>query len=233
VLSVTAETSTQKRVEKAWELKNGYDVLVASTNCLNRGVTITEANHVVITNLEWSPEVTEQAEDRVHRPGQTKEVHIHYILTANTVDGKMLDLVGQKSAALHSVLDRIAQDTDVAALLEQVAEESAMLQVARAILADPEPVPEIVEVAAAVPVVEIVPAADAGLALVPVPIAAPVEAAPAPTAEPATPRQLPLFGQLLAHVSKPKRRPQPVDHHAATQLSLFGHFTEAAVPAAA
>ena len=129
-------------MERAWELRNGYDVLVASTNCLNRGVTITEANHVIIANLEWSPEVTEQAEDRVHRPGQTKEVHIHYVMTANTVDGKMLDLVGQKSAALHSVLDRIAQDTDVAALLEQVAAESAMMQVAKAILADPEPVLE-------------------------------------------------------------------------------------------
>ncbi len=233
VLSVTAETSTQKRVEKAWELRNGYDVLVASTNCLNRGVTITEANHVIITNLEWSPEVTEQAEDRVHRPGQTKEVHVHYVLTANTVDGKMLDLVGQKSAALHSVLDRVAQDTDVAALLEHVAEENAMLQVARAILADPEPVPALVDEAAAVPVVEIVPAANADLAVVPEPVAAPVEAAPAPAAEPATPRQLPLFGQLLAHVSKPKRRPQPVDHRGATQLSLFGHFAEGAVSAAA
>ena len=93
VLTVTADTPTQERVERAWELTNGYDVLVASTNCLNRGVTITEANHVIIANLEWSPEVTEQAEDRVHRPGQTKEVHIHYVMTANSVDGKMLDLV--------------------------------------------------------------------------------------------------------------------------------------------
>jgi chaperonin cofactor prefoldin len=41
----------------------------------------------------------------------------------------MLDLVGQKSAALHSVLDRVAQDTDVAALLEQIAADSAMMQV--------------------------------------------------------------------------------------------------------
>jgi uncharacterized DUF497 family protein len=223
VLSVTADTSTQKRVEKAWELRNGYDVLVASTNCLNRGVTITEANHVIITNLEWSPEVTEQAEDRVHRPGQTKEVQIHYVLTANTVDGKMMDLVGQKSAALHSVLDRIAQDTDVAALLEQVAEESAMLQVARAILADPEPATEAVEA----PVVEAVPVAA------PEVVMAAVEPEPAPTAEPATLRQLPLFGQLMAHVPKPKRRPQPVDLRGATQLSLFGHFAEGAVSAAA
>jgi len=82
-------------------------------------------------------------------------------------------------------------------------------------------------------VVEIAPAAQDE------PEAAPdvvmVEAVPAaaPAAEPVTARQLPLFGQLLSHVSKPKRRPQPADPHAAIQLSLFGHFTEAAAPVAA
>lgn len=134
VLSITASTSTQNRVEKAWELKNGYDVLVASTNCLNRGVTITSANQVVITNLEWSPEATEQAEDRVHRPGQTKEVQIHYVLSEDTIDEDMMELINQKSLALKSILDRVARDTDVAALLEKTAEENFMVQLAKSVL---------------------------------------------------------------------------------------------------
>ncbi len=208
ILTVTANTPTQQRVERAWELRNGYDVLVASTNCLNRGVTITEANHVVITNLEWSPEVTEQAEDRVHRPGQTKEVHIHYVLTANTVDGKMFDLVGQKSAALHSVLDRVAQDTDVAALLEQIAADNAMLQVARAVLADPEPA---VQVA---PEPVILPVPDEQPAAIP-------HTNGAAHTNGAGLKQLPLFGQVLPAVVKSARRPKPQPIAGAVQLSLF------------
>ena len=197
ILTVTSNTPSQQRVEKAWELRNGYDVLVASTNCLNRGVTITEANHVIITNLEWSPEVTEQAEDRVHRPGQTKEVHIHYVLTANTVDGKMLELVGQKSAALHSVLDRVAQDTDVAQLLEQIAMENAMMQVAKAILADPVEEPE--------------------QALIEQPEQALIEQPAQALIEP--PKQLPLFGQMLPIVvAKARKRKAEI---CPMQLSLF------------
>jgi SNF2 family DNA or RNA helicase len=211
ILTVTASTPTQARVEKAWELRNGYDVLVASTNCLNRGVTITEANHVVITNLEWSPEVTEQAEDRVHRPGQTKEVHIHYVLTANTVDGKMMELVGQKSAALHSVLDRVAQDTDVAALLEQIAADNAMLQVARAVLADPEPDVQV----APEPVIELVPVEQ------PVAVSHTNGAAHAPHTNGTGYKQLPLFGQTLPVVVKSTRRPKLQPVAGAVQLSLF------------
>ena len=60
--------------------------IVASLNCLNRGFTITAANHVILVDLEYSPEATEQAEDRVHRPGQTKPVYIHYLLSRDTID---------------------------------------------------------------------------------------------------------------------------------------------------
>ena len=51
---------------------------------------------MLILNLEWSPETTLQAEDRCHRPGQTREVHVHYLLSSQTVDEQMYDLVDQK-----------------------------------------------------------------------------------------------------------------------------------------
>jgi len=46
-------------------------VLLAWTGTLNRGVTVNGANHVLILNLEWSPETTLQAEFR--REGVTVE----------------------------------------------------------------------------------------------------------------------------------------------------------------
>lgn len=120
----------------------------------------------------------------------------------------MLDLVSQKSAALHSVLDRVAQDTDVAALLEQVAAESAMMQVAKAILADPEPVLVPVEVA------------QTALEALPVETIQP-EQALVEIIQPEPPKQLPLFGQLLPVIltTRPRRKPEPAP--SAMQLSLF------------
>ncbi len=109
-------------------------VLLAGTGTLNRGVTVNGANHVVILNLEWSPEVTLQAEDRCHRPGQTREVHVHYILSDLTVDRQMWDLIMAKWAAQRAVQDREAQNHSVETILEEAALANAQLAVARAVL---------------------------------------------------------------------------------------------------
>ena len=111
-------------------------VLLAGTGTLNRGVTVNGANHVIILNLEWSPETTLQAEDRCHRPGQTREVHVHYILSGMTVDEQMHDLVMQKWAAQRAVQDRETQHKSVEAILEEAALANVQLAVARAVLAD-------------------------------------------------------------------------------------------------
>lgn len=109
-------------------------VLLAGTGTLNRGVTVNGANHVLILNLEWSPETTLQAEDRCHRPGQTREVHVHYLLSSHTVDEQMYDLVDQKWATQRAVQDREAQHKTVEAILAEAALANAQLAVAKAVL---------------------------------------------------------------------------------------------------
>jgi len=94
-------------------------VLLSGTKMLNRGVTIVAANHVVILNLEWSPEPTVQAEDRVHRPGQESDVFIHYILTAGSMEEDMYGLVMQKRETQEAVMDRKAKDRSVQEILAE------------------------------------------------------------------------------------------------------------------
>jgi len=111
-------------------------VLLAGTGTLNRGVTVNGANHIIILNLEWSPETTLQAEDRCHRPGQTKEVHVYYLLSQNSVDEQMWELVSQKWSAQQAVQDRKAEHKSVEAILADAALANAQLAVAKAVLAD-------------------------------------------------------------------------------------------------
>jgi hypothetical protein len=127
--------STQKRNEVVRRFEaSDATVLLAGTGTLNRGVTVNGANHVLILNLEWSPETTLQAEDRCHRPGQTREVHVHYLLSSHTVDEQMWDLVDQKWAAQRAVQDREAQHKTVEAILAEAALANAQLAVAKAVL---------------------------------------------------------------------------------------------------
>jgi SNF2 family DNA or RNA helicase len=121
---------TQKRNDTARRFERSSDtVLLAGTGTLNRGVTINGANHVIILNTEWSPETTLQAEDRCHRPGQEKDVHVHYILSQGTVEEQMWELINAKAAAQRAVFDKEALYKGVEEVMAQAV--SAQMEVAR------------------------------------------------------------------------------------------------------
>jgi hypothetical protein len=111
-------TARRLAVVRRFEADPGATVLLAGTKMLNRGITAVGANHVLILNLEWAPEATVQAEDRVHRPGQEREVHVHYILSAGTMEEEMMDLVQQKREAQVAVLDRRTRNRTVRQILQ-------------------------------------------------------------------------------------------------------------------
>jgi SNF2 family DNA or RNA helicase len=188
--------STRKRNGVAREFEaGGNTVLLAGTGTLNRGVTINGANHVIILNTEWSPETTLQAEDRCHRPGQTKDVYVHYILSAGTVEEQIWSLIEAKAAAQWAVFDKEALHKSV----EQVMAEavSAQLQVAQAVLqVERKPLPE--------PEAEVVS-----------------QSAPADKRHVA--RQLTMADLFERHGVQPLRgRTGPAEQTGVRQLSLFG-----------
>ena len=144
VLPITAEVAAKKRFGLIQEFSKSPDctAIVASLNCLNRGFTITAANHVILVDLEYSPEATEQAEDRVHRPGQTKPVYIHYLLSRDTIDQVMHEIVLQKAQAIKHAIDGKARFEDVAEILKR-ATGDVQLEIAKRIQLLPAIVPDI------------------------------------------------------------------------------------------
>lgn len=144
VLPITAEVQAKKRFGLIQEFSRSPDVcaIVASLNCLNRGFTITAANHVILVDLEYSPEATEQAEDRVHRPGQTKPVYISYLLSRDTIDQVMHEILVQKSEAIRHAIDGKARFEDVAEILKRVTGD-VQLEIAKRIQLLPTIVPDI------------------------------------------------------------------------------------------
>jgi superfamily II DNA or RNA helicase len=144
VLPITAEVAAKRRFGLIQEFSRSPDVcaIVASLNCLNRGFTITAANHVILVDLEYSPEATEQAEDRVHRPGQTKPVYISYLLSRDTIDQVMHEILVQKAEAIRHAIDGKARFEDVAEILKRVTGD-VQLEIAKRIQLLPTIVPDI------------------------------------------------------------------------------------------
>ena len=79
--------------------------MLMSTLAGSVGVTLTAASHVIIVEPEWSPSDMLQAEDRVHRIGQTNSVHIMYLRARNTIDDLFFKQLDLKSDMQSKVLE--------------------------------------------------------------------------------------------------------------------------------
>lgn len=80
-------------------------VLLLSLKAGNVGLTLTCANHVIILEPFWNPYVEKQAQDRVHRISQLREVYIHRLLVKNTVEDRIMELQKQKEEMVENALD--------------------------------------------------------------------------------------------------------------------------------
>lgn len=134
-MKITASIDCRNRFGAIKEFQeNGFTALATGLNVLNRGYTITKANHVIICDLEYQPESTEQAEDRVHRTGQTKAVNVTYLLSKETIDETMFDVVLQKSEAISHSINGIPKYATTAELLRQTDCRNVEMAIAKKVL---------------------------------------------------------------------------------------------------
>ena len=56
-------------------------------------------------DLEWTPAMHDQAEDRCHRIGQHDAVTAWYLLAADTIDETMIELISRKRGIIGAVTD--------------------------------------------------------------------------------------------------------------------------------
>ncbi|KAM4608367.1 SWI/SNF-related matrix-associated actin-dependent regulator of chromatin subfamily A-like protein 1 [Polymixia lowei] len=78
-------------------------VAVLSITAANMGLTLHSANLVVFAELFWNPGILTQAEDRVHRIGQTSNVDIHYLVAKGTADDYLWPMIQEKMNVLEQV----------------------------------------------------------------------------------------------------------------------------------
>uniref|UniRef100_A0A8C4HQK8 SWI/SNF-related matrix-associated actin-dependent regulator of chromatin subfamily A-like protein 1 n=1 Tax=Dicentrarchus labrax TaxID=13489 RepID=A0A8C4HQK8_DICLA len=80
-------------------------VAVLSITAANMGLTLHSADLVVFAELFWNPGVLIQAEDRVHRIGQTSNVNIHYLVAKGSADDHLwyVPMIQEKMNVLEQV----------------------------------------------------------------------------------------------------------------------------------
>ena len=68
------------------------------------GLNLTACNNVILVDMWWNPALEDQAFDRAHRLGQTRDVNIYKLTIENTVEERILALQESKRALATAAL---------------------------------------------------------------------------------------------------------------------------------
>lgn len=94
-----------------FQADDNYRVALLSIHAASVGLTLTTSNKVFMCELPWTPGLAQQAEDRAHRIGQTKDVSVYYIIMEGTLDSALWNMLSRKSDVASVMLDGGFGDT--------------------------------------------------------------------------------------------------------------------------
>ena len=86
------------------------DVFLISLKAGGFGLTLTEADYVFLLDPWWNPQVEEQAVDRTHRIGQDKSVMVYRLVSAGTIEEKVMALKEKKAELFDRVVEGSGDD---------------------------------------------------------------------------------------------------------------------------
>lgn len=101
------KTLDATQIVKDWN-KGRIPTLLCQPASMGHGLNMQDSgSNVIWYTIPWNLETFQQANKRLHRPGQTKPVYIHLIAANKTIDIDVLDLIGLKASKQSSFLEKL------------------------------------------------------------------------------------------------------------------------------
>ena len=104
---ITGEVGSVQRMEEKDRFQNDPNckVMIGTIGALGTGFTLTAAQLVIFVDEPWNRGIKDQAEDRAHRIGTKGTVRVVTILTRDTVDEGVYNLVQRKGKMADLLVD--------------------------------------------------------------------------------------------------------------------------------
>lgn len=99
-----SDEEISSNIEK-FQTDDSYKVLLATTQKMGTGVTLTAASYMIFIDCPWTSADCEQCEDRIHRIGSKDSVFIYYLWNTNTFDMQVKQIVQDKSIIEDYIID--------------------------------------------------------------------------------------------------------------------------------
>lgn len=87
-------------------------LFILSTRSGGVGINLVGADTVIFYDSDWNPAMDQQAQDRCHRIGQTREVHIYRLISESTIEENILKKANQKRALDDLVIQSGGYNTE-------------------------------------------------------------------------------------------------------------------------
>jgi SWI/SNF-related matrix-associated actin-dependent regulator 1 of chromatin subfamily A len=101
-IKIDGSTKADSRSELVNIFQNEWKIRVAvlSIRSCNAGITLTAASNVIFAEFDWNPSTIIQAESRLHRIGQQREVKVFFLYAPKTADETIFPLLLSKQENL-------------------------------------------------------------------------------------------------------------------------------------
>ncbi|CAG4984495.1 unnamed protein product [Parnassius apollo] len=78
--------------------------MLLSLSAVGVGLNLCGASHLLLLDPHWNPQLEQQAQDRIYRFGQTRNVHIYRSMCVDTVEQSIRQLQNVKLKLADNVL---------------------------------------------------------------------------------------------------------------------------------
>lgn len=106
-VKIDGSTSQNERERAVYMFQNDPDtrLFIGNIKAAGVGITLTTASSVAFIELDWTPAMHDQAEDRCNRIGQKNSVNCYYLLAENNYDEDICRMLENKREVIDQVLD--------------------------------------------------------------------------------------------------------------------------------
>ncbi|QGA21876.1 hypothetical protein EYB26_009587 [Talaromyces marneffei] len=95
-LDGTTKVEQRQMLTDRFNNDNRILAFILSTRSGGLGINLTGADCVIFYDLDWNPAMDKQCQDRCHRIGQTRDVHIYRFVSEFTIESNILRKANQK-----------------------------------------------------------------------------------------------------------------------------------------
>ncbi|XP_048477977.1 chromatin-remodeling ATPase INO80 [Plutella xylostella] len=103
-LDGSSKISARRDMVADFQARDDIFVFLLSTRAGGLGINLTAADTVIFYDSDWNPTVDQQAMDRAHRLGQTKQVTVYRLICQGTIEERITQRAREKSEIQRMVI---------------------------------------------------------------------------------------------------------------------------------